>query len=328
MTPPSVSVVIPVRNEAGVVRRALRSCLDQSYPALHEVVVVDGMSTDGTRDAALSEAAGDPRVSVIDNPARSTPSALNRGIAATSGAVIVRCDAHAELPQGYVAQAVDQLVTTGAANVGGIQRAVGITPIQRAIARAMSSPLGVGDARYRYGGRPGPTDTVYLGVFDRAALERVGGFDETLIRNQDYELNYRLRASGETVWFDPTLEVVYIPRSSLRTLARQYFDYGVGKVRMLRKHPRAMRWRQLAPPTFVAGLAGSAFAAVFGAVGAAVVVPVLYAGALTIGTILEVIRSPDPALILFPAAVATMHLTWGAGFIVELFGLGPQAAPR
>ena len=163
------------------------------------------MSTDGTRQVIEELAATEPRLRMVDNPSRITPGALNRAIVAATGTIIVRCDAHAILPPGYVSRAVAQLEATGAANVGGVQRAVGDGMAQRAVAMAMTSPIGVGDARYRYGGAAGASDTVYLGNFQRSAIEAAGLFDERMVRNQDYELNYRLRARGDTVWSIPIL---------------------------------------------------------------------------------------------------------------------------
>jgi glycosyltransferase involved in cell wall biosynthesis len=321
-------VVIPVRNEVDFIAASIAGCLAQDYDGPLEVVVADGMSTDGTRDVVAGIAARNERVRLVDNPDRTAPSALNRAISASNGDIIVRCDAHAVLPPGYVGRAVALLAATGAANVGGVQRAVGTTVMSRAIAMAMSSRLGVGDARFRYGGRPGPVDTVYLGAFRRNALDAVGGFDETLVRNQDYELNYRLRTAGETVWFDPELEVNYTPRPTLDALARQYFDYGIGKRRMLRRHPGSLRWRQLAAPLLVATLALSVGAAAAGWWRVAVVTPGAYAAALIGGAVGQGIVRRDAAAILFPAAVATMHVAWGIGFLVESTGRGPQAAPR
>jgi succinoglycan biosynthesis protein ExoA len=320
---PPVSVVIPVRNEAGTIAAAIAAALAQEYQGDLEVVVADGMSSDGTRDIIASLAARDGRVRLVDNPMGRTPSGLNAAIDAASGTVIVRCDAHAVLPPGYVQRAVVQLEESEAANVGGIQRAVGTSTVQRAIALAMSSPLGVGDARFRYGGTPGPTDTVYLGVFRREALESVGKFDEDLARNQDYELNHRLRKAGHVVWFDPELVVDYTPRSTLGGLWRQYFDYGTGKRRMLRRHPRSLRLRQLAAPALIIGLVGSAAAAALGATAGAVVIPGAYAAALLAGTVYELFTDRSAAALVYPAAVATMHLSWGLGFLAESMGVAP-----
>ncbi len=314
---PSVSCVIPVRNEAGSIAAAVRSCLDQTYPGPLEVVVSDGHSSDGTRRVVEDIAADDPRVRLVDNPSGVTPAALNVAVAASTGEVLVRCDAHAVLPPGYVATAVATLERTGAVNVGGVQHAVGDGVMGRAIAMAMTSPIGVGDARFHYGGAAGPVDTVYLGVFRRGAVDAVGGFDESLTRNQDYELNYRLRQAGGTVWFDPDLVVDYRPRASLGDLWRQYFDYGVGKRVMLRLHPRSLRWRQLAPPVLVVGLAGSAVALVAGAGWVGAAVPVAYAAAIFGGSLATLVRTGDRAALAMPAALATMHIAWGCGLITE-----------
>jgi len=316
-----VSVVLPVHNGARTIGAALRSILDQRYPGTLEVVVADGMSTDGTREIVQAVAAADTRVRLVDNPQRSTPAGLNAAIRASAGPVVVRCDAHAELPPGYVTRAVAMLGQTGADNVGGVQSAEGIGFVQRAIACAMSSRIGVGDSRFHYGGAPGPVDTVYLGTFRREALERAGLFDETLARNQDYELNHRIRSTGGIVYFDPELRVLYRPRTSLQALWRQYWQYGVWKRRVVRRHPRSLRIRQLAAPVFVVGLAGSAVLALTPVREWALVVPSTY-GALLVGaTVVQAVRRRDPAVLLFPMAVAIMHLAWGGGF---LFGRAPS----
>ncbi len=314
---PPVSCVIPVRNEAHSIAAAVESCLDQTYPGPLEVVVADAMSTDGTRDVVTRLAGADARVRLVDNPTRVTPAGLNAAIAVAGGEVVARCDAHAVLPSDYVATAVRLLDETGAACVGGVQRAVGVTPVQRAIAAAMSTPIGVGDARFHYGGDPGPVDTVYLGVFRRTALDTVGGFDEHLRRNQDYELNHRLRlAQGpDAVWFDPSLGVEYRPRASLRALWKQYFDYGIGKRVMLRRHPRSLRWRQLVAPAFVVSLAASVVALAVGWTALGLVVPLAYAAVLAFGTVVELWRRRDAAMLALPAALASMHTAWGLGFL-------------
>jgi succinoglycan biosynthesis protein ExoA len=309
---PSVSVVIPVRNEAGSIGAALASIQLQSYPGPLEVVVADGASTDGTAEVVRD--LGDPAIRVVDNPNGTTPAGLNAAIAASIGDVVVRCDAHSELPAGYIERAIRTLVETGADNVGGIQAAEGIAPLQRAIGYAMTSKVGVGDAAFHYGGEAGPTDTVYLGVFRRAALERVGGFDETLARNQDYELNVRIRDTGGTVWFDPGLSVTYRPRDSLGALGRQFWDYGRWKRKVLAKHPGSLRWRQTVPPAFVVGLVGSVvLLAARNPLGW--VVPGAYAALTGAVAVTEAARRRDAAAVLMPAALATMHASWGAGFL-------------
>lgn len=317
---PSVTVIIPALAAAGNVAEAVQSALSQ--PEVTEVVVA--AADEGTRRAAL--AVDDGRLRVVDNPDGSTPAALNRALAASSGEVVVRCDAHARLPRGYVARALETLERTGAVNVGGRQVPVGTTPFQRAVAAAMISPLGAGDARYRIGGKPGPVDTVYLGVFRRQALDAVGGYDETLDRNQDYELNWRLRQAGGIVWFDPELAVEYRPRGGLESLGRQYFQYGLWKRMVLRRHPGSLQARQLAAPVLVAGLAASVVAAPF-SVPAALALPALYGTVTVAAGLFDASRHRDPALLLVPLALWTMHVAWGCGFINGLL-TGRRRGPR
>lgn len=308
---PHVSVVLPVHNEADHIEQTLASIRSQEYDGSIEIIVADGMSTDGTREILAAEG-----VRIVDNPTGRTPAGLNAAIRAGHGEVIVRCDGHALLPAGYVQRAVELLETTGAVNVGGMQEAVGKTFLQRAIAYAMSSRVGIGDSRFHYGGAAGPTDTVYLGVFRRAAIEAVGLYDESLVRNQDYELNIRLRGAGGTIYFDPGLRVRYRPRSSLPALWRQFYEYGAWKRRVVRLHPRSLRLRQLVPPAFVIGLAISAMLLVTPRRAAAAVVPAAY-GALLVGaTLNQAWRRRDPAVLAYPIALVVMHLSWGLGFLI------------
>ena len=214
-----MSVVMPVRDEADHLEAAVAAVRAQEYPGSVEICLAVAPSNDGTERVARALAIRHDRVTFVENPAGTTPAGLNAAINSTSGEVIVRVDGHAQLSPGYIGRAVETLRRTGAANVGGIQRAEGVTPFEQAVAAAMTSRFGTGDATFHYGGDEGPTDTVYLGVFDRGAVEAAGLFDETLVRNQDYELNIRLRAAGGTVWFDPELWARYRPRGSLRALA-------------------------------------------------------------------------------------------------------------
>lgn len=317
---PTVTVVIPVRNEQEAIRDALESVLNQTYPNITEIIVADGMSTDRTRQAI--EQFGDDRIHIVDNPATTTPAALNAAIRAASGDIVVRCDAHSVLPHDYVAIAEQIIADTGAVNVGGIQRATGTGLVQTAIAMAMSSRLGVGDAKFHYGGEPGPADTVYLGVFDRQAVVDAGLFDEVLIRNQDYELNIRLRQNGGVVFFDPRLAVEYRPRGSLRALAKQYFQYGAWKRIVHRRHPESIRLRQLAAPLLVLALLASVGLAFTTWRRLAIVTPVAYLVALVTTTVVTLGRTQRLAALLMPVAVVVMHISWGLGY---LSGLRPGA---
>ncbi len=224
----------------------------------------------------------------------------------------MRLDAHAELPPDYVRRAVELLRETGAANVGGVQQAVGRTPFEQAVAAAMTSKLGTGDAKFHYGGSPGPVDTVYLGVFRREVLERLGGFDAGLLRNQDYEFNYRIRADGGVVWFDPSLHVSYRPRSSPRALARQYFDYGRWKREVVRRHPRSLKWRQAVPPiALVANVAGLALGL---RDRRALLVPGAYAAVVLVVSTQLGRGLPARSAAWLPVTFPVMHGAWGTGF--------------
>jgi succinoglycan biosynthesis protein ExoA len=310
---PSVSVVMPVRNEAGHLEAAVAAVRAQEYPGSVEICLAVAPSTDGTERLAKA-LARDADVAVVENPAGTTSAGLNAAIESTSGEVIVRVDGHTQLSPGYIRRAVETMLRTGAVNVGGIQRAEGVTPFEQAVAAAMTSRFGTGDAKFHYGGVEGPTDTVYLGVFDRAAIDAVGRFDETLVRNQDYELNIRLRKAGGTVWFDPALWVRYRPRASLRGLARQYFEYGQWKREVLRRHPDSLRWRQVVPPLATG-------AAVIGVVAApwvkkALVLPGVYAAAVGLAAISAGGLQPSVVgrlLAIFP----TIHLSWSAGLVTS-----------
>ena len=306
---------MPVRDAAATLGAAVASALDQDYPGEVEVVIGLGPSADATGEVAAGLAA-DPRVRLVPNPSGGTASGLNAAIAAARGEVIARCDAQSRLPRHYLRRAVEILAETGADNVGGIQAAEGTTFLSRAVAVAQTTFLGVGDARYRTGGPPGPVDTVYLGVFRRSALERVGGFDESQVRNQDYELNWRLRETGGTIYFHPDLVVAYTPRGRLRGLWRQYWEYGTWKRVMLRKHPRALRWRQMAPPSLVLGLTGSAAMLFTPWPWAAAIVPGAYLAALLGTAAVEGVRRREAAALALPLVLPAMHLAWGLGFLM------------
>ena len=305
MSTPTVSIVIPAANAADTIGESLRAIAAQDYPNIVDVVVA--AADQATAAAALLDGA-----TVVDNPSGTTPAGLNLAIDASRGEIVVRVDAHSTVPPGYVSRAVRTLLETDADNVGGMQVPVGRSFWSRAIAAAMSSPAGAGDARHRIGGKAGPVDTVYLGAFRRATLDRFGGYDESFVRHQDYELNTRIRREGGTVWFDPELRVDYMPRPSLRLLARQYFDYGTWKRWFARSNRGALRPRQLAPPLLVLALAVS--------LGAAPVSPwsLLIPGVYLLGLVvagLATVQTTGIAASGVPIALLTMHISWGLGFL-------------
>ena len=257
-------------------------------------------------------------MTLVPNPEQVITAGIHAAHEAATGEIIVRCDAHTVFPPGYLRRAVSTLRRTGAANVGGRQRPVGTTFFGRAVAMAMTTPLGAGGARHRLGGTEGPVDTVFLGAFRRDALEAAGGVDPTLGGAEDYELNWRLRARGETVWFDPGLAVTYRPRDTLRGLAWQYFNYGRWKRIVARRHPTSLLPRHFASPLLLLGLAASPVLAVAGPTWAVAAVPLTYVLTLALGSLTIGVRRRSYAALLLPLALATMHLSWGIGFFTPV----------
>ena len=319
-TLPPVSVVIPVLDEERHLRDAVGQVLKQAYAGELEVVLALGPSTDRTDEIAAELAAADARVRTVANPGGRTPTALNAGIAAARHDVIVRVDGHAEIPHDYVATAVRTLDETGADNVGGLMKAVGRTAFERAVACAMRSRIGVGGGTFHVGGGAGPVDTVYLGAFRRRALERVGGYDERYTRTQDWHLNLRLRQTGGTVWFTPDMEVTYRPRPNVRALARQYFQYGRWRRVVAREHPETMNARYLAPPVMVASTTAATLLGLLWP--PALLVPTAYVAGVVVGGVAVSGGEPARTRALTPLVLATMHWSWGIGFLTSPRSLG------
>ena len=224
----AVSVVMPVRNEERHLADSVRHVLEQDYPGGFELVLAVGPSGTAPSRSPVSSPPPTPRITVVPNPSGKIASAMNAAVKAARHAVITRIDGHALLPDEYLRIAVRTLLETGAADVGGVMAAEGITPFQQAVAWAMTSPAGVGAAANHTGGEAGPADTVYLGVYRREAIEQAGGYDETMLVAEDWELNYRIRARGGLIWFTPELRVTYRPRASLRALAGSTSATGAG----------------------------------------------------------------------------------------------------
>ena len=247
-----VSVVLPILNEERDLRESVSAILAQNYSGAFEVILALGPSSDRTNEIAIELAARDSRVVLVENPTGRTANGLNAAIAVAKYPIISRIDGHAEISPTYLSDATELLNKTGAVNVGGIMAAVGKSKFEKAVATAMRSPLGVGSSRFHTGGVAGPADTVYLGTFKKSALLEAGGYDERFTRAQDWELNFRLRKNGGTVWFDPSLVVTYRPRSTIKALAKQYFQYGTWRRAVSRSHKGSVNLRYLAPPTALA----------------------------------------------------------------------------
>ena len=330
---PPVSYVMPVLNEADYLASAVNAVLAQRYPAATELILALAYSTDGTAEIAESLAAADPRVRIVANPARDISAGLNTAIASAIHPVIVRVDAHSELSDNYTETAVRSLLSSGAANVGGIMQAHGKTPVQRVIAACYNSPVGLGGGAYHGADKAHPADSAYLGVFWRDAWQMVGGFDETVRRGEDWEFNLRLRLAGKTVWFNPELRVFYSPRSSFAALAKQFFATGVWRAMLVKRHPKLHPLRYFVPGLLVLFLALTALVTVLTAIPAlapvlvwvsapALFLCLLYFAALT----LTACRLPGLSLrerLLAPFSFLTMHTAWGLGFLRGFcFGTG------
>jgi len=320
---PDVSVIVPCYNEQATITLLLNALVQQTYP-LHdlEVIIADALSEDQTRQKISEFQSANPQLSirVLDNPKRTIPSAVNIAIKAAEGSYIVRLDAHCIPRPDYIERCVQALKSDSNRVVGGVWNIQPSqpSPIARAIATAAAHPLGVGDAHYRHTQKAQFTDTVPFGSFHRKLIDRVGFYDETLLSNEDYEFNTRVRQAGGKIWLDPQISSVYFARGDLASLARQYFRYGFWKHCMLRRYPRTLRWRQALPPLFVLILALSLVGSLF-------FPPLLVVFGLILGVYLLVliivgiglsIQKKDGFLwIGFPLAVAVMHNAWGSGFL-------------
>ncbi|MFD9793016.1 glycosyltransferase family 2 protein [Streptomyces sp. NPDC059070] len=324
-SPPAVSVIMPVLNEERHLRDAVRHILDQEYEGEMEVVIALGPSTDRTDEIAAELVMADARVRTVPNPTGRTPAALNAAIEESNHPIVVRVDGHGMLSPGYIATAVRLLDETGAQNVGGVMHAEGENAWEDAVAAAMTSRIGVGGAAFHTGGAAGPADTVYLGVFRREALERQGGYNEEFIRAQDWELNFRIREAGGLIWFSPELRVQYRPRPSVRALARQYKEYGRWRRVVARHHEGSLNPRYLAPPAAVCAIAaGVLVGAVLTPFGFAV--PAGYLAAIAAGSVPAGRGLSPRARLRIPVALATMHLSWGFGFLTSPRALAREVA--
>jgi succinoglycan biosynthesis protein ExoA len=328
MTPsPSVSLVVPCRNEARWIQRCLRSILAQEIAqGDFEIIVADGDSEDGTQQILYEMAENDGRIRVIENPERIVSTGLNAAIRVARGRVILRMDAHTEYAPDYVQQCVETLNRTGADNVGGPWVARGDGWVGRAIAAAFQSPFAAGGARGHDATFEGEVDTVYLGCWPKDTFEKFGYFDEELVRNQDDEHNLRITRGGGRIWQTPKIRSWYRPRGSFRALFAQYMQYGYWKVRVIQKHKLPASWRHLVPGAFLLALcllALGSFRFPF-ALWVFCGLLSLYAASL-LGTSTASAWSTEWKLFpILPLAFCCYHFGYGSGFLLGIwdFGIG------
>ena len=315
-----ISVILPVLNEEKYLADAVTAILAQQYDGKLEVILAVAPSSDKTLEIAQQLHKNDPRVVIVDNPTGRTAVGLNLAIAASQYSIIVRVDGHSNIPSDYCQLVSEILEKTGAVNVGGVMAAEGQSLFQRSVARAMRSPLGVGASRFHTGGLAGEVDTVYLGAFRKEALLAAGGFDERFTRAQDWELNFRLRQAGGAIYFDPRLVVTYRPRSTVKALAKQYFEYGRWRRVVSRRHQGTINYRYLAPPFTVAATTLSLLLGWL--VSPALLLPALvYAVFILIAS--AVIGKSAGEILCLPTILLTMHISWGLGFLTSPKSLAP-----
>jgi glycosyltransferase involved in cell wall biosynthesis len=307
-----VSVIVPARNEEDSIGATLTALRRQTHRNL-QIIVVDGESTDGTVAVVERHMAEDPRIELLPNPRRVIPVALNIALAAARGRWVVRMDAHSTVDEDYVGTAVARLREGRWGGVGGRKDGVGTTPAGQAIAAALGSKFGVGGSLYHYGTTEQPVDHIPFGAYPTELLRRLGGWDERLEANEDFEFDYRLRRSGAVLLFDPQLRISWKSRQTIRSLYQQYRRYGAGKLDVARLHPTSLRVRHLVPPLLVPYLATAAVvAARRPLLGGALLAP--YAAAVTVASIGTARTLEDPASRAYvPAAFLAMHVGWGVG---------------
>ena len=320
MSEPAVSVIIPVLNEERFLKQSVQAILNQNYSGQFEIILALGPSKDQTNVIA-QELAQDQRIKLVENPSGRTASALNNAIKNSNFDIIVRLDGHAIVDSNYIKNAVKTLLESGADNVGGLMKAEGTNAFEKSVAAAMTSKFGVGNAPFHVGGKSGEVDTVYLGTFRKSALERVGYFDESFIRAQDWEMNYRIRKTGGKIWFNPDLVVSYRPRKNILQLAKQYFEYGQWRKQVTKTYPETVSMRYLAPPVTVSGLIAGFVMVLFskildinwlqiGWLAPLVYLTVILLAFLSIGSKIGLLSRLYLLLVL-----PTMHLSWGVGFL-------------
>ena len=318
---PFVSVLMPVRNEGEFIRHSLGAVLAQNYPQDRmEVIVADGRSTDGTRNTVTEIARQHTNVLLLDNQQEIVATGLNLALGLAKGEIIVRVDGHTIINTNYVRECVRALKESGGDNVGGCMSAVSDRAFGRAVAAATSSRFGVGGARFHYSDREEWVDTVYLGAWKRDVFHRIGKFDEEMVRNQDDEFNYRLRAAGGRILLEPRIQSSYFNRATIRSLWKQYFQYGYWKVRVLQKHPRQMQPRQFVPAFFVLALALLIITALVVSVGKYILVAIVttYVIGNLFASTLASAKAGWQLLPLISFAFIVIHFAYGCGFLVGL----------
>ena len=309
-----VTVVVPARNEEAAIAECLASIRGQDWQNL-QIIVVDGASTDATAQVVCAVSEEDPRVEIINNPHGLIPISLNLALAQARGRFLIRIDAHARVPADYVRIATGHLASGRWGGVGGRKDGVGITSTGRAIAAAMASPFGVGNSTYHYGTKQQTVEHIPFGAYPVALARELGGWDEDMRVNQDFEFDFRIRTAGHDLLFDPALHIDWESRQTIRALYDQYYRYGRGKVKVAAKHPGSVRPRHLAAPALVVWTGLSAATLLRRSGRSATLMMAPYGAGVGIATVLtarSLERKSDAVAV--PVAFLAMHFGWGLGF--------------
>jgi glycosyltransferase involved in cell wall biosynthesis len=318
----TITVIIPIRNESSYISRCLDSVLNQvgleNYQ--EEVIVADGLSTDNTFEKINEYQQNHSNIILIDNPGKIVPTGFNNALLIAKGNIIIRIDGHTVIAPDYVANCVKLLQESEVDNVGGRMNAIGTTRFGQTVAIATSTPFGVGGSHFHYSEKEEWVDSVYMGAWKREVFEKIGLFDEELVRNQDDEFNYRLRKHGGKILLSPKIKSEYTVRSTPLALWKQYFQYGYWKVRVLQKHPRQMSLRQFVPPAFVASLILSFALALFFQLFWFIFLGISgsYLLANLLASFLTSAKKGWRHLLLLPLVFAILHISYGLGFLVGL----------
>lgn len=320
---PLVSIIVPCYNEQNTIQHLLNGIFAQTYPhEKMEVVISDGFSTDNTLKEiqAFQQSHSTLQVRVTMNQVKTIPAGLNQALRESRGEIIIRLDAHSMPIPEYVQRCVSALQIGKGDNVGGVWeiRPSRNTWIADSISYAAAHPLGVGDAMYRLNAKAGAVDTVPFGSFYKKLIEKIGMFDETLLANEDYEFNTRVREAGGVVYLDPSIRSVYFSRSTLKQLAIQYWRYGFWKLKMLKRYPHTLRWRQALPPLFVISLLAWVVLSLWWQVAIYFLIAQLFIYFFILGLAglkLAIVKKKGYLIFGIPLAIATMHISWGTSFL-------------
>ncbi len=316
-----ISIVAPVLNEERYIGQFIDCVRNNTYPKDRlELLLIEGRSDDQTQSTIQDYLQRCPWIKLIDNTKRRIPAALNLGLQHARGTIIIRMDVHTSYPPDYIAESVNVLVRSGVQNVGGRVIPTGTNYIASCIALGTSHPFGVGDSKYRYSEKEELVDSVYPGTWWAGTLRDLGGFNESLEANEDYEMNIRLRRAGGKVLLHPAIKCRYFVRDNLIALARQYWKYGYWKIRTLRLHPDSLRWRQAGPPLLLIGLLVSAGWG-FYSLRLGLILPVFYVACNLLATFAIAARHGWKYSFGLPVVFGAIHLSWGAGFLTGLLKL-------